>query len=252
MTGEANMLLKALKHPSPAGLVMIAALALSGTALATHEPVPASEAGRFSPEQLRGLLSGPVQVAERKVGHYRGTLLIRRFTDGGHWAGCAISPKGKAWTQAGGWSVAADSRGRGKLFAHRHHLTAAYVHHTNPVVVHYEPGTGRLLWRKSPSHDVTAGEAARGWQDWNDGWVQARWPRIAVAKCPDLDLAGIAVDGRQTGETLEELRKQASDAALKDLEATAIGVSGVARTETSQETGGKECPVKEGRASTCF
>lgn len=212
-------MLKTLKYRPSTGLAVIAALALSGGALATHEPVPVSEAGRLSPEQLRGLLSGRVQVAERKAGSFQGTLLVRRFGADEGWTGCAITRKeGKVWHQTGGWSVAPDSRGRGKLFAHRHHRPG-YHHHINPAVIHYEPDTGHFLWRVWPvgPHRLGLLKEDRGWIDWAEGWFQERWPQIAVDKCPELDVLGLAVDGRQTGATLEELRKQTPNAPLKDL-----------------------------------
>ncbi len=80
----------------------------------------------------------------------------------------------------------------------------------NPTIIHYDPDTGRLLWRFRP---VKGKERL----DWNEGWFQSAWPQTAVAKCPAMDLGGVAVDERQTGATLEELRRQAPDAALKGL-----------------------------------
>ena len=207
---------EALKRRRPgAALAIVATLALSGTALATHVPVPASEAGRFAPEQLRGLLSGPVQVTERMAGRSRGALLVRRFGEDGRWTGCAIGSKGKASLQTGRWSVAADSRGRGKLFAHSHHRPK-HRHHVNPSVIHYETGTGHFLWRLWPVGPASPRQD-RGWVDWNRGWLQATWPRIAVDKCPDLDLGGAGVDKRQTASTLASLRRQTPDAPLKGL-----------------------------------
>ena len=192
-----------------ATLGIVAALALSGAALGTHEPVPAGEAGPFSPEQLRGLLSGPVQVTERVSGkkYWRGSLLIRRFSEDGRWTGCVVDPKGKVYhQQIREWNVAADSRGRAKLFSVR----PAEPRPSGPFVIHYEPDTGRLLWRRKPS------KSAR-WFDWNAGWFQQKWPQIAIDKCPNVDLGGLEVDERQTGATLEELHRQAPDAPLKEL-----------------------------------
>jgi len=220
-------MLKTLKRRSLAGPVLMTALALSGAVLAqaqsstpaseagppateAQSPVPASEAGRFSPEQLRGLLSGPVQVTERKAGRFRGSLLVRRFGGDGRWTGCAISRKGKAWFQTGDWSVAADSRGRGKLFAVADRARPENRLRVNPTVIHYDPDTGHLLWRFRPVK-------GKAWLDWNEGWFQEKWPQVAVDKCPDLDLGGLAVDGRQTGAALESLRRQAPDAPLTSL-----------------------------------
>ena len=221
------MLLKLLKHRWAARLVMIAALAISGGALAEEKepapasqagplatqaqsPVPAAEAGRFSPDQLRTLLSDRVQVTERKAGRSRGYLLVRRFGEDGRWTGCAVNSKGKAWLQTGDWSVAADSRGRGKLFASADRGRAANRLRINPTIIHYDPDTGRLLWRFRPVK-------SKEWLDWNEGWFQSAWPQTAVDKCPAMDLGGVAVDDRQTGAALEELRRQAPDAVLKGL-----------------------------------
>ncbi len=218
-------MLNALRRGPAAGLALIAVLALSGPALAqtqapareagplatqAQSPVPAEEAGRFSPEQLRGLLSGPVQVTERKAGRARGFLLVRRFDEAGRWAGCAVNGKGKAWLQNGDWSVAADSRGRGKLFASADRGRAENRLRINPTVIHYDPGTGRLLWRFRPVK-------GKAWLDWNEGWFQAKWPQVALDKCPKLDRGGVAVDGRQTGRTLADLRRQAPGAVLLGL-----------------------------------
>ena len=222
------MFLKDIKRLAAASLAMIAALALSGAVLADEKkkpapaseagpmateaqsPVPASEAGRFSPEQLRGLLSGRVQVTERKAGRGQGFLLVRRFDEDGRWTGCAINRKLKAWFQTGDWTVAADTRGRGKLFASADRGRAENRLRINPTIIHYSPDTGRLLWRFRP----VKGDA---WLDWNEGWLQSAWPQIAVTKCPDLNLGGAAVNGSQTAATLEALRAQAPDALLRDL-----------------------------------
>ena len=220
-------MLEVLNSRSRTGLAVIAALALSGASLAQAQspapageagslatarqsPVPDSEAGRFSPERLRGLLSGPVQVTERKAGRFRGNLLVRRFGEDGRWTGCAIGRSGKAGLQTGDWSVAADSRGRGKLFAVADRARPENRLRVNPTVIHYDPGAGRLLWRFRPVK-------GKAWLDWNEGWFQSAWPQIAVDKCPDLDLGGAAVDERQRGATLEELRRQTPDAPLKGL-----------------------------------
>ncbi len=206
------------KRPSAAGLTLIAALGLSGAALATHEPVPPHEAGRLSPEQLRGLLSGRVQVKERLAGRFAGDLLVRRFTADGRWTGCHINRQGKVWLQTGSWHVGTDSHGRGKLLAHRHHRPG-FEHHINPAVIHYDPDTGRFLWRVWPvgPHRLGLLKEDRGWIDWAEGWFQESWPQAALSKCPDLDLGGLPVDERQTGMTLEALRKQVADAPLKVL-----------------------------------
>lgn len=206
------------KCRSAAGLVLIAALTLSGAALATHEPVPASEAGRLSPEQLRELFSGRVQIKERLAGRFQGDLLVRRFMESGRWIGCHVSHTGKVWHQTGGWSVASDSRGRGKLFAHRHHRPG-YHHHVNPAVIHYDPNTGRFLWRVWPigPHRLGLLKEDKGWIDWAEGWFQERWPQIAVDKCPDLDLGGLPLEERQVATTLGKLRLQTPNAALRGL-----------------------------------
>ena len=218
-------MLNARRRGPAAGVALIAALALCGPALAqtqapareagplateAQSPVPAAEAGRFSPEQLRELLLGPVQVTERMAGRARGFLLVRRFGEDGRWTGCAVNSKGKAWLQNGDWSVAADSRGRGKLFASADRGRAENRLRINPTVIHYNPGTGRLLWRFRPVK-------GKAWLDWNEGWFQSAWPQTAVDKCPELDLGGVAVDERQTGRTLAGLRRQAPDAMLLGL-----------------------------------
>ena len=169
--------------------------------------MPPEEASRYGPAQIRQLLSGGVQVTERVSGRWRGSLLIRRFSEDGRWNGCVIDRKGKVYHQKiRGWSVTADSRGRAKLFATR----PAKPGPIGPFVIHYDPDTGRLLWRRKPPKGDR-------WVDWNEGWIQAKWPQIAVDRCPDLDLGGLAVDGRQTGATLEDLRKRAPDTPLKGL-----------------------------------
>ncbi len=223
------------RRPMPA-LALVAALALSGAALATDEPVPASEAGPFSPEQLRGLLSGPVQVAERVSGKWRGSLLIRRFSEDGRWTGCVVDPKGKVYHQKiREWNVTADSRGRAKLFSVR----PAEPRPSGPFVIHYDPDTGRLLWRRKPRRGDR-------WVDWNEGWFQAKWPKIAVDKCPDLDLGGLAVDARQTGVTLEELRKQTPDAPLKGLARPLPGLQGKACKHHQERAFAQPCPDGKG------
>ena len=202
-----------------AALAMIAVLALAGPAPATHEPVPAAEAGRLSPEQLRGLLAGRVQVKIRLAGRFAGDLLVRRFTADGRWTGCHINRQGKVWRQTGGWHVGADSCGRGKLLAHRLHKPG-FEHHINPAVIHYDPDTGRFLWRVWPTgHDRPRdlSKEARAWIDWNEGWLQDRWPQSAVDKCPDLDLDGVPKDKRQTAATFGGVHRQTPDAPLRGL-----------------------------------
>ena len=109
--------------------------------------VPPEEASRYAPAQIRQLVSGRVQVTQRMAGRWRGSLLIRRFSENGRWNGCVVDREGKVYHQKiRGWSVTADSRGRARLFATR----PAKKGPIGPCVIHYDPNTGRLLWRRKP------------------------------------------------------------------------------------------------------
>lgn len=234
-------MLKMLKDWYPrAALAMVAALVLSGPALASDPLVPASEAGPFTPEQLRSLLSGKVQVTERVSGpkYWRGSLRVRLFSEDGRWTGCVLDRKGKVYHQKiREWSVSADSRGRGKLFSIRPQRKSG-PKRSGPFIIHYDPDTGRLLWRSR------AAKSDR-WVDHNAGWFQAKWPQIAVDKCPALDLGGLAVDERQTGATLEELRRQAPEAALTDLVQPLPGPQ-TRKCEFREEKRGRGTPCASG------
>ena len=219
-----------------AGLTMIATLVMIGGADASAR-VPAGEAGPFSPEQLRSLVAGRVQVTERMAGKWRGSVMIRRYSDDGRWTGCMFDHNGKIWDhgKTRGWLVRADHRGRGALWATRSDRPAAI----GPFVIHYDPDTGRLLWRRKPAKNSR-------WIDWNEGWLQDRWPQSAVDKCPDLDLDGVPGDARQTGATLEDLRKQAPDAPLKGLAQPLPGPR-MYECEHREKTSSRTCASGTGR-----
>ena len=76
--------------------------------------------------------------------------------------------------------------------------------------IFYEPETGRL-------HDESWWKNIQGWLVARDGWVQDSWPRALKHVCPDVPLpADMAINERQTSRSLDKLRKQDPEAAIRN------------------------------------
>ena len=73
------------------------------------------------------------------------------------------------------------------------------------------------MTRRTGDNDFRRRGSGNAWVTSSRGWLQDRWPQVAVDKCPGLNLRGLVVDERQTGTSLAALRRQAPDAPLKNL-----------------------------------
>ena len=124
---------------------------------------------------------------------------ILRTADGGS---CGLVP-GNNFT--GSWTLASDSRGRATL----EYKIDGRTWPRRTYVVRYDPDTGAVEMRRRGRE--------KAWVTGSRGWLQDKWPAIAVERCRNLNRQGLGVDQHQTAMTLAKLRRQAPDAPLKNL-----------------------------------
>lgn len=218
------------------GALPLASCAAQGNAPMAPLVVPRAETGDWAPGTLRALLDNRIYVHEQRG--IPGGVSVRHTSADGTWRGCGISPEGEpVWAASGKWTVGEDARGRATLSAR---VDGKEEDERVPwlYVVHYDPGTGDVRVRGRGRADK--------WVTTSRGWAQTKLPQIAVDTCKETDWRGLAVDERQTGTTLAELRRQAPDAVLKGLAKPLPGPQ-VIRCEHREEQSSRLCASGTGR-----
>ena len=128
----------------------------------------------------------------------------------------------------GGRTLICTYRGGGGRVTNRTHWRVLPTARYRAVLALYKDGDDPRE-RRFRAVPIYAGESGRlhqeGWHRGDlryatryDGWVQESWPRFLADACPDLvgELPeGMAINEKQTANTLEELRGQDPDAPLR-------------------------------------
>lgn len=177
--------------------IVAAMLLLAGCS--AHGKVPVEAASAYTPETVRQMLTGKVFVRNRP----NGRLVARLFRPSGRFDFCGIFNDGRPLSSRGTWTVGADSRGRA-TYQHAWNGKRSRLH-----VPHYDPASGKFEFRSRRDGGQWVAVSMRG-------WLQKSWPKSMAERCPGL-AAGVPVDERQTATTLQGLRRQVPDAALKGL-----------------------------------
>ena len=184
-------------------LAAAAVLLLAGCA-AHGKGIPEKERSAYTPAAARAIVTNRVSVSARGGKASEG-VIVRYIDESGGWRGCRLSAKGRVvWETAGRWAKEPDAVGRAVTVTSIDGRSKRFE-----SVMHYHPDTGVVRFRRR--------HKAGWWLLSSEGWLQERWPQVAVDKCRKLELPDLPVDVRQTGTTLAVLRRQTPDAPLTGL-----------------------------------
>ena len=184
----------------------VVAMALLPAACATTSIAPVALRDRhgYDVAFYRGLLSGRVWVNSRaNLSGWVFSLEATYYGPDGRMLQCSVLHEMK-FQSDGIWHVVANRLGVPLL----KEISENSLPEPEHAPLYYEPKRKRLFVKTW----TTGGD---GWVIGRDGWVQDSFPLALKLLCPDLDLpAELAINEKQTGSSLRELRQQDPDAAI--------------------------------------
>ncbi len=119
--------------------------------------------------------------------------------------------------------------------------TLRYEGRTNRSLVFYDPRAGTLHEEYLTGHEDPH---KRQWKRFLSGWVQDSWPRAMADACPRIRLPdGMEINEKQTSRNIDELRRQDTDAPIRNFPGSHMTAPG--RTGWLRSGGGPTTTAEE-------